>query len=209
MSFYARLTRAISRRLYRATWRLLRKREMTSKVLRLARKRMDGVSIGMYSYGCFDPTRIPAGTSIGRYCSFAQSCYRFNRNHGLSYISLHPYLYNTRLGVISHENISPSDCTIEDDVWIGHNAIILPSVKIIGRGSVVAAGSVVTKDVPRYAIVGGNPAKVLRYRFPEHVIEAIERTSWWSLDKADLVKRIRENPDFVYRPSLLAKVDLP
>lgn len=54
--------------------------------------------------------------------------------------------------------------TIEDDVWIGSRAIILPSVNIIGKGSIIGAGAVVTKDVPPYAIVGGNPAQVLKYR---------------------------------------------
>jgi acetyltransferase-like isoleucine patch superfamily enzyme len=60
---------------------------------------------------------------------------------------------------------------VEDDVWIGHGAILLAPVRI-GRGAVVAAGSVVTKDVPRYAIVGGNPAKLIRTRFsPEQLLE--------------------------------------
>ena len=63
---------------------------------------------------------------------------------------------------------------IEDDVWIGHGAILLTPVRV-GRGAIVAAGSVVTKDVPRYAIVGGNPAKVIRMRFTPEQIEEHER----------------------------------
>ena len=66
------------------------------------------------------------------------------------------------------------DIVVEDDVWIGHGAIILTPARI-GRGAIVAAGSVVTKDVPPYAIVGGVPAKLLRMRFTPEQIEEHER----------------------------------
>ena len=64
------------------------------------------------------------------------------------------------------------------DVWIGEQALILDGITI-GSGAIVGAGSVVTKDVPPYAIVGGNPAKVLKYRFPADVIEALLKIAWW------------------------------
>ena len=71
-----------------------------------------------------------------------------------------PLCFSGRAGL--HE----TQTVIEDDAWIGHGAILMSGVRI-GRGAIVAAGSVVTKDVPRYAIVGGVPAKVIRYRFNE------------------------------------------
>ena len=64
------------------------------------------------------------------------------------------------------------------DVWVGHGAIILPG-RTIGTGAIVAAGAVVTRDVPPYAIVGGVPAQVIKWRFPEDVAERLVALSWW------------------------------
>ena len=68
---------------------------------------------------------------------------------------------------------------IGSDVWIGANAIITPSCKKIGNGSVIGAGSIVTKDVPDYAIVAGNPAKIIRYRFDATKISTMLTEKWW------------------------------
>lgn len=67
---------------------------------------------------------------------------------------------------------------VGNDVWIGARALIMSGVNI-GNGAVVAAGSVVTKDVPPYAIVGGNPAKIIRYRFDASVIDKLQQIAWW------------------------------
>ena len=79
---------------------------------------------------------------------------------------------------------------IGNDVWIGDSAIIMDGVKI-GDGSIIAAGAVVTKDVPPYAIVGGVPAKIIRYRFDEDDINFLLELSWWEKDK----KWIKENAE--------------
>ena len=68
--------------------------------------------------------------------------------------------------------------TIGSDVWIGHRATILSGVTI-GNGAVIGAASLVTRDVPAFAIVGGNPADLIRYRFPEPIREALEQIAWW------------------------------
>lgn len=158
------------------------------------------IEIGMYSYGCFDINRIPRGTKIGRYCSFAPQVRIFNGNHGLKFISLHPYLYNPSLGLVTSEKIDRYSCIIEDDVWFGFGAILTPSATYIGRGAVIAAGSVVTKPVPRYAIVAGNPAKVIRYRFPDEVVDKIENSEWWNKSKDELKLSIDNEPEFMFNP---------
>ena len=75
--------------------------------------------------------------------------------------------------------------TVGNDVWTGHNVNVMAGVNV-GDGAVIAAGSVVTKDVPPYAIVGGVPATVIRYRFPEKTIERLLRVKWWELELAQL-----------------------
>ena len=85
---------------------------------------------------------------------------------------------------------------IEDDVWIGCNATILQGVKI-GTGAIVAAGAVVTKDVPPYAIVGGVPAKIIKYRFTEEQIKGLLKTEWWKRDAEEFKDKMEtfENVD--------------
>jgi len=114
-------------------------------------------------------------------------------------------LYNSRLGLIPRDKLEKQKCVFEDDVWVGHHVAIMPTVYFIGRGSVLAAGSIVTKDVPRYAVVAGNPARVLKYRFSEEVIDRIERTKWWLLDKNQLRYLIENYPEDVYMPSMGTK----
>lgn len=182
---------------------LLRKhlpRQFTSEVLRDFFRKRYSIDIGLYSYGCFDPERIASGTTIGRYCSFANTARIFNGNHGLKFLSLHPYLYNVKLGFVDMESISRSKCIVEDDAWVGHASSVLPHVRVIGRGSVIGAGSVVTCDVPRYAIVAGNPARLVRYRFPDSIIDEIESSEWWKMSDLELKRLIRVNPDMVFRP---------
>jgi serine acetyltransferase len=80
------------------------------------------------------------------------------------------------------------DITVENDVWIGANSTIMSGIKI-GNGAIVAAGSTVTKDVPSYAIVAGNPAKVVKYRFTEEQIEKLLSIAWWDWDE----QKIKDN----------------
>ncbi|WP_449401090.1 CatB-related O-acetyltransferase [Chryseobacterium wanjuense] len=88
---------------------------------------------------------------------------------------------------VENEKISKELIIIEDDVWIGSNSVILSGVKI-GRGSIIGAGSVITKDVEPYSIVGGNPAKILRKRFDQKVIDKLEESQWWLWDKEEIIK---------------------
>lgn len=183
-------------------WRLNRwmKNQFTSSDLRKYFLKTYQIEVGMYSYGCFDERRVARGTKIGRFCSIAPTAYIFNGNHGITFLMLHPYAYNPALGMVPKETIARGVCIIEDDVWLGHNSIITPSVTNIGRGAIVAAGAVVTKNVPPYSIVAGNPAKIIKYRFTPEIIKEIEETKWWELDYMAIKEIVNLKPDLIFDP---------
>jgi virginiamycin A acetyltransferase len=160
-----------------------------------------GRVIGLYSYGCFDFSRIGEGTSVGRYCSFAPTSRVQTRNHGTGYLGLTPYFYDPALGSVAANTIPFESIAFSDDVWIGANAVILPGARKIGRGAAIGAGAIVTRPVPPYAIVAGNPARILRMRFDEDTIAAIEQTRWWTLDPDDLRRLIAASPQLAYAPA--------
>lgn len=139
-----------------------------------------GTSIGAYSYGdCFSPKVMPKGVTIGRYVSIAKGVRMFTQNHPLTRLSTHPFFYELAPGNPASTTLEPGYLTIGHDVWIGCNAIITPGCHRIGNGAVIGAGAVVTKDVPDFAIVAGNPAKRIRDRFPAAVIERLNAEQWW------------------------------
>lgn len=174
--------------------------QLTSVALR-RKFAASGVEVGLYSYGCFDLDRVPPGTTVGRYCSLTGTSRILLENHGVSFIGLTTYLYNTDLGVVDRKTVSSERLEIGDDVWIGHHAILLPNVQSVGRGAIIAAGAVVTKPVPPYAIVAGNPARLVRYRFDEATIAAIEATRWWEKEPEELKRMVVEQPDLIFDPT--------
>ena len=141
------------------------------------------VDVGIHSYGpCLWPGRLPPGTRVGNYCSLAGGLIALRRNHTVDRISQHPFFYNSELGLVERGLISEiidNPLTIGHDVWIGMNVLIMPGCKSIGDGAIIAAGSVVTSDVPPFAVVGGVPAKLIRWRFPATLQELIARSQWW------------------------------
>lgn len=181
--------------------RWLLRDEMESTELRAWFAKRWGVEAGLYSYGCFDPWRVPRRTRIGRYCSFAKSVRILDANHPLDALTTHPFLYEAKWGVVPKDTIDPPWLEIGDGVWLSHNVTITPGCKSIGRGAVVGAGAVVTKDVPAYAIMGGMPAKLMRMRFDDATIARIEASRWWELDKHGLKALIERDPDFAFHPS--------
>lgn len=110
------------------------------------------------------------------------------------YVSIHPAFFSNScqsgISFVSHAYFNEyGSCTIGHDVWIGARAIILSGVTI-GNGAIIAAGAVVTKDVPAYALVGGVPAKLIRFRFKPNEIEFLDEFKWWDRD----IKWVSENP---------------
>ena len=160
--------------------------EMLSASLRQVMREHHGIDAGLHSYGCFDPSRF-ASCTIGRYVSIGPGARAFRRNHPTDRISLHPYFYNTKLGISETETMPPRALEISDDAWIGANALLLPGCGRVGRGAVIGAGAVVTRDVPDYAVAAGNPAQIIRQRFPVEIQDMLQQTRWWTLPKDDLV----------------------
>lgn len=121
---------------------------------------------------------------IGKFCAIARDV-KFimnGANHKTSGISTYPF----QIFGNGWEKVMPGpgdlpykgDTVIGNDVWIGFEALIMPGVKI-GNGAIIAARSVVTTDVPAWAVVGGNPARVIHSRFPADSIETLEKLAWW------------------------------
>jgi acetyltransferase-like isoleucine patch superfamily enzyme len=151
-------------------------------------KKYHNVEIG-YCMFCFtDLTRTAQGTTFGNYCTISENTRIFNANHPSKCFTTHALLYNPIFGCTNEDVLPRTRLVIGHDVWIGYNSIILPSVNSIGNGAIIAAGAVVTKDVERYSIVGGNPAKFIAYRFTPEVIEKLEQSKWWLLSKEELIK---------------------
>jgi carbonic anhydrase/acetyltransferase-like protein (isoleucine patch superfamily) len=103
---------------------------------------------------------------------------------------------------VDRNQIHAERLIIEDDVWVGNNVVILPGCKFVGRGAVIGAGSIVTKNVNRYAIVAGVPAVPLRMRFPPELCAAIEETNWWLLEPGQIKALLQSYPDLVRYPSV-------
>lgn len=149
------------------------------------------VEIGNGSYGELNVVDFGGDCKlyINNFVSIAQHVtFILNAEHYTSHISTYPFKVKT-LQSASSESFGKGDIIIDDDVWIGYGATIMSGVHI-GQGAVVAAGGVVTKDVPPYAIVGGVPAKVIKYRFEPDMIEELLKIDYGKLTKEDIAKHI-------------------
>lgn len=132
------------------------------------------------------------GVEIGRFCSIARNVSIQEDYHNLQRLSTYFFERNI-FNLPPHESsiISKGKIKIGNDVWIGAGATILSGVDI-GNGAVIASNAVVTKDVPSFAVVAGNPAHVVKYRFSKEVIDKIEQMKWWEwpLDKIKKEKHL-------------------
>lgn len=140
-----------------------------------------------------DRTYIQEGTKIisgkiGRFCSIAYNCQIGLPEHPTNYISTSPKTYSA-YNIWGFDNLwtNPKPPVIGSDVWIGSNVIVSRGVTI-GHGAIIGAGAIVTKDIPSYAIAVGVPAKVIKYRFDEETINALNDFKWWELSEEELMQ---------------------
>jgi acetyltransferase-like isoleucine patch superfamily enzyme len=162
-----------------------------------------GFQIGEFSYGV--PTvwwwGEPSILRIGNFCSFADGIsILLGGNHRVDWVTTYPFSAISHWPEAAHLKGHPAtngDVTIGNDVWIGYKATILSGVTI-GDGAVVGAHALVTRDVPAYAIVGGNPARTIRRRFTDDVIQQLLKVRWWDWD----LDRIRRHIPLLMQPDI-------
>lgn len=154
------------------------------------------IKCGKYSYG--NPKIVKFNIEnekleIGNYVSIADNVtFILSGNHYIDTFTTYPFKVNCFSEKVEAWGKGP--IKVGDDVWIGYGATILSGVTI-GQGAVIAAGSVVVKDVEPYSVVGGNPAKLLKYRYPKEIIEEMKKIDFSKIEPDDL----KDIQDLIYK----------
>jgi acetyltransferase-like isoleucine patch superfamily enzyme len=150
-------------------------------------------TIGKYS-GMNENTYL-ARAKMGAYCAIGARTAINPFNHPIDWLSIHEFQYHPNsydwvdeyksMDRLTRTPDTLMTATIGNDVWMGHNVNVLSGISV-GDGAVIAAGAVVTKDVPPYAIVAGVPASIKRFRFSDEIIARLLRSRWWDLELSQL-----------------------
>lgn len=182
---------------FRTTWLKIVVRleggDLYSLTLRDILRKRHGVEVGEYSYGSLMiPGQADAQTTIGRYVSIGPGVRRIGASHPLARSSLHPFWYNKALGLATlDDDVIRSSCAIGSDSWIGANVVILPGCKRVGIGAVVGAGSILTSNVPDFAIFAGNPARQIGLRLSEQRRARLLDLQPWRLPPQEMQTELR------------------
>jgi len=168
-------------------------------LLRIVPIKLFGVRIGMGSWikslisiGC--GTSIARGfvvrgegkLTVGRYCAIGETVLILTSNHDIARLSIS---YRVQDRILGKRFVARKrDVIIGNDVWVGDRAIILAGV-MVGDGAVIGAGAVVTRSVPSFAVVGGNPARVIKQRFSPKVVTQVSRLAWWNWPESEQNRR--------------------
>ena len=151
------------------------------------------VSVGKGTYGDLDVRHFGNSDEelrIGNYCSIGPDCvFILGGGHEMNHVSTYPFRFFS--GMSANESTVKGPIIIDDDVWIGFGSTILSGVHI-EQGAVIAARALVNKDVPPYAIVGGVPAKIIGYRFPQSIIDYLLTLDYGSLTEELIDTHIKE-----------------
>ena len=138
---------------------------------------------------------------IGSYCSIGSGAVFMmagNQGHNSQWISTFPFYFQANIFKESKNAFKKAgDTVIGNDVWIGSEAMIMPGI-IIGDGAIIASRAVVVKNVPPYAIVGGNPAQIVKYRFTKKQIEHLLDIKWWNWNE----KKVKDNMNLICSASI-------
>lgn len=165
--------------------------------------------MGAFSYSW---SSLPLSTKVGRYCSIANGIRILGSRHPYEWLTTSSSTYDKNFIIykkycldnnVEHPSYNrpssfrPHGIILHHDVWIGANVTLKPDI-VIGTGAVIAANSTVVKDVPPYAIVGGNPAKIIKYRFDPMIIHDLLLSGWWNYKFTDFQKLdIRNTSNFI------------
>ena len=185
LTLSGKIIRRLKNPFWRLKWRMSNKHNFTSAENFFDQSK---VKVGVGTYGKINASFFGQENeflSIGNYCSIASGVkFLCGGNHTYHTLTTFPFenIYFHQIEAVTNGPI-----VLSDDVWIGTNAIVLSGIKL-GQGSVVSAGSVVTRDVPPYAIVGGVPAKVIKYRFDSATIEKLLRLDLGKIDMEYIYK---------------------